>query len=105
MAALVKDEQITAFATVFAVSVSLAPDTLHSIILVAPSPSPAMHLHKNTVTVLSAFMNVSKSSPSQAISLFPAMPFAKMVTMSFVEVSPSTLTMLNVFCISPERAF
>ena len=42
IAAFVSDEQMTDFATVFAVAISAAPLTAHSIRLVAPSPSPAI---------------------------------------------------------------
>ena len=55
--------------------------------------------------VFKACMKISKSGPSESMRLFPAIPFAMTVTMSLVEVSPSTLTMLKVFAISVERAF
>ena len=61
--------------------------------------------HSCMVTVLRAFMNSAKSGPSAVISGFPARPSAMRETMSLVEVSPSTLTMLKVSCTSVERAF
>ena len=42
---------------------------------------------------------------SLSISLFPASPFANTTTISFVDVSPSMLSMLNVSWISLFRAF
>ena len=105
MAALSRLEQITLLATVRAVERSFAPSTRHSSSLVAPSPSPAMQRHSCTVTVLSAVMKAVKSAPSELISALPAMPLARMVTMSLVEVSPSMLTMLKLPATSPDRAF
>ena len=105
IAAFVRDEQITLFATVFAISLFFAPVTLHSKSLVAPSPSPAMHLHRYTVKVFSAFINSQNSSPSELMVSFCARPFASIITLSLVDVSPSTLTMLKVFLISSESAF
>ena len=64
-----------------------------------------MQRHSCTVTLFSAVMKAVKSAPSQVISAFPAMPFARMVTMSLVEVSPSIETMLKVPATSPDRAF
>ena len=55
--------------------------------------------------VLSAFINAAKSSPSSVIISFPAMPFARTTTISFVDVSPSMLIILKVSVISLERAF
>ena len=49
-------------------------------------------------------MKASKSAPGAVISALPAIPFARSVTISLVEVSPSTLTMLNVSDTSPESA-
>ena len=57
------------------------------------------------VTVFSACIKVSKAGPSVVISVFPARPLAMMATISLVEVSPSTLSMLKVFCTSWLRAF
>ena len=105
IAALTRDEQITDFATVFAHARSLAPVTTHSSSFDAPSPSPAMHLHRWVHTVLNAFINSSKSAPSVSIGALPAMPFAMMLTMSLVDVSPSMLTMLNVSAMSVLTAF
>ena len=56
------------------------------------------------VTVFRAFINSEKSSPSAVISAFPARPFAITATISLVEVSPSTLTILKVFFTSVESA-
>ena len=64
-----------------------------------------MRRQSQTVTELSACIKVSKSSPSELISLLPAMPFASTVTMSLVEVSPSMLIMLKVSATSPDSAF
>ena len=50
-------------------------------------------------------MNAVKSAPSSVISALPARPLARTVTMSFVDVSPSTETMLKVLAISVESAF
>ena len=61
--------------------------------------------HRPMVTVFRAFMKVSKASPSSSIVWLPAMPLASTTTMSLVEVSPSTLTMLKVPWTSQERAF
>jgi acyl-CoA synthetase (AMP-forming)/AMP-acid ligase II len=61
------EEQITLFATVLAIASVFAPVTTHSKSLVAPSPSPAIFLQRNTVTVLSAFIKQAKSSPSSVI--------------------------------------
>ena len=61
--------------------------------------------HSATFTLFSACMKTLKSSPSSRISAFPAQPFAMTTTMSFVEVSPSILSMLKVFLTSPESAF
>ena len=105
MAAFSRLEQITLLATVLAVATSAAPVTLHSSSLVAPSPSPAMQRHRWTVTVFSAFMKMAKSSFSWVISWLPAMPLASTVTMSLVEVSPSTLTILKVSAMSLLSAF
>ena len=104
MAALTSDEQMMLLATVFAVAWSSAPVTQHSSRRVAPSPSPAIWRQSQTVTLLSARQKAVKSAPGAVISALPARPFARMATMSFVDVSPSTLTMLNVSCTSPERA-
>ncbi len=105
MAALVRLEQITLLATALAAVSSFAPVTAHSKSFVAPSPSPAMLRQRKMFTVLSACMKTSKSAPSAVISALPARPLAIMLTMSLVEVSPSTLTMLKVFLMSPLRAF
>ena len=105
MAAFTRLEQTTDLATVLACASSAAPVTVHSSSLVAPSPSAAMQRHRWTVTVLSAAMKASNSGPSAVISAFPAWPLARMTTMSLVEVSPSTLTILKVRCTSLESAF
>ena len=105
IAAFKRLDVITLFATVFAAASSFPWKTLHSRSFVAPSPSPAIILQRPTVIVLSACINCAKASPSCSISLFSAMPFASTVTISLVEVSPSTLTMLKVFAMSAERAF
>ena len=105
MAAFSRLEQMTLFATILALRSSLPPVTLHSSSLVAPSPSPAILRHRSTVTVFRACMKVVKSSPSAVISWLPARPLARTVTISLVEVSPSTLTMLKVLVMSPDRAF
>ena len=105
MAAFSRLLVITLLATTAAVFSSAAPVTSHSSSLVAPSPSPAIVRHREIVTVFSAFMKVSKAGPSSAISVFPASPLAIMVTISLVEVSPSTLSILNVFCTSWLSAF
>ena len=104
MAALTSDEQMMLLATVFAVPWSAAPVTQHSSRRVAPSPSPAIWRQSQTVTLLSALQNAVKSAPGAVISALPARPFASTATMSFVDVSPSMLTMLNVSCTSPESA-
>jgi len=90
---------------VLAFASSKPPVTRHSSILDAPSPSAAILRQSQTVTVLSASMKLVKSGPSETISAFPARPLASTVTMSFVEVSPSMLTMLKVDCTSVESAF
>ena len=96
---------MTLRATVFAVLSSFAPLTEHSSSFVAPSPSPAIIRQSWTFTVFSAHMKLVKSSPSSTISALPARPLARIVTMSLVEVSPSTLIMLKVVWMSPESAF
>ena len=78
--------------------------TQHSIRRVAPSPSPAIRRQSQTVTLLSARQKAVKSAPGAVISVLPASPFASTATMSFVDVSPSTLTMLNVSLTSPVSA-
>ena len=105
IAALVRLELMTLRATVFAALSSFAPVTEHSSSFVAPSPSPAIIRQSWTFTVFRAHMKVEKSSPSSVISVLPARPLARIVTMSLVEVSPSTLIMLNVVRISPDSAF
>ena len=100
IAALSSDEHITLLATVLAIASSLAPLTTHSSILVAPSPSPAIIRQSCIVTVLRASMNTLKSASSLVILAFPARPLAITDTISLVEVSPSTLIMLKVFCTS-----
>ena len=97
--------ELTDFATVRAVARSAAPLTLHSSRWVAPSPSPASILHSCMVTVFRAFIKTAKSLSSWVMGALPAMPLARMTTMSLVEVSPSTLTMLKVLCTSVLRAF
>ncbi len=96
IAAFSRLEQTTLFATVRAVERSSAPSTRHSSSLVAPSPSPAIMRQSCTVTVFSAVIKAEKSVPGAMISGFPAKPLASSVTMSLVEVSPSTLTILKV---------
>ena len=49
--------------------------------------------------------NCPNSGPSSVIGALPAMPFASTATMSFVDVSPSTLTMLNVSSAASFNAF
>ena len=105
MAAFNRLEQMTLFATVFAVARFAAPVTLHSSSLVAPSPSPAIFRHRETVTEFRACMKAVKSSPSVSTTGLPARPLARIVTMSLVEVSPSIDSILKVFAMSPDRAF
>ena len=96
---------MTDFATVRAAALSAAPLTLHSRSLVAPSPSLAILRHRSVVTACSAAQKAAKSSFSSEISALPARPLASSATMSLVEVSPSTLTMLKESCTSAESAF
>ena len=105
MAAFSRLEQMTDLATILAVFSSAAPSTRHSSSLVAPSPSPAIMRHRATVTLFRAFMKAAKSSPSVSTVALPARPLARTTTMSLVEVSPSTLTMLKVLWMSVDRAF
>ena len=105
MAAFSRLLVITLLATTAAVFSSAAPVTSHSSSLVAPSPSPAMERHNAMVMVFSAFIKVSKAGPSSVISPLPASPLARIATISLVDVSPSTLSMLKVFCTSWLRAF
>ena len=105
IAALTSEEHITDFAAREASFLVSAPSTTHSRSLVAPSPSPASILHKQMFTVFNAHIKASKSSPSAVISVLPAMPFASTTTMSLVEVSPSTLSILKVSVTSLLNAF
>ena len=89
-------ERITLFATIMAVSRSAAPLHVHSISFDAPSPSFASIFVRFISTSYKAALKISKSSFSVVISLFPASPFAMILTISFVEVSPSTLKQLYV---------
>ena len=99
-----REEQITLLATVLAISWVAAPVTLHSGSLVAPSPSPAMRRAEVNGHRVERPHEGIKVRPGAVISALPAIPFARSVTISLVEVSPSTLTMLNVSDTSPESA-
>ena len=96
---------MTDFATVFAVSQSFAPVVLQMSSFVAPSPSPAIIMESFLQTAVSASRNVLYASFSSVISSFSASPFAIMASVSFVEVSPSTLIMLNVVSAAALTAF
>ncbi len=74
-----------------------APVTTTSIILVAPSPSAAIARAISPSRSVSAFSSTSRSAPGSEMRGFPARPFASRSTQSFVDISPSTLTMLSVF--------
>ena len=90
IAALKRSDDITDLLIFCAVYSSDAPVTLHSISFVAPSPSLAIFFERYTVTFESASQNISKASPSLSIGLFLAIAFAIIITVSLVEVSPST---------------
>ena len=84
-----REEHTTLFATVIAVSLSFAPDVIHSISFVAPSPSFASILVRLAITSYKADLNISNSAVLSVISLFSAIPLAIKTTISFVDVSPS----------------
>ncbi len=100
-----RGEFITALAASFASASVRAPATLHSINLLAPSPSAATILAKSRFTLYRALTKLSKAGPSLSISLLPAIPLAIIIAISFVEVSPSTDTMLKVFSVTLDKAF
>ena len=105
IAAFVRLEVITDFAIAFARGMVGAPVTVHSTNFVAPSPSPAIFFAIEVQISLTTATNKSKSAPSLSMTGFSAMPFAMMETISFVEVSPSTLTMLKVSSTASLSAF
>ena len=74
-----------------------APVTTTSIILVAPSPSVAIARASSPKRSVSAFSSTVRSGPGSEMRAFPASPFASARTQSFVDISPSTETMLRVF--------
>ena len=79
----------------------------HSSSLVAPSPSRGDHARRaSDVTCVAAPRAKGRRNPrpSRQISVLPARPLARMATMSLVEVSPSTLTMLKLSCTSLRAA-
>ena len=84
------------FASTSAVSSSFAPFTVQVISLLAPSPSAAILRARSCMTACNASQNASYAGPSAVISALPAIPFARTVHISLVEVSPSTVTRLKV---------
>ena len=104
MAVLTRLEPTTDLAIIRASSSLGALTTLTSINLVAPSPSLAIFLAKSCMTKLSMAENFSKSAVSGKISLLRVQPFDRTKTISFVEVSPSTVIWLKVFSTFCERA-
>ena len=106
MAAFVSDEVTTDFAKVLAVSLVFAPSTTTSKSAVAPSPSPAIIFERAVVTKFRLLLNTLYSSLlSLTIFSLSASPFASIIRESFVDVSPSTLTILKVSTTSSLRAF
>ena len=101
-AVLMRGELPTAIATFFAEEILEAFLTLISINLVAPSPSLTICIAKSFITSSNASLNlISLLSPILFIDfaslLFIAWPVAKAKTVSFVEVSLSTLIELKLF--------
>ena len=89
------EELITDFEAKIASFSPLAPLTLHSMNLVAPSPSRAIILAKLMQMKSKAFWKSSLISPSLATST-PDFPFAIKIAVSFVLWSPSTTIMLKL---------
>jgi len=92
-AALTRLEDATAFARTSAVFSSAAPFTVTVTNFVAPSPSRAIALARNTQTSSRARENASCSGFEATDT--PDVPFAMIRIMSLVDVSPSTVTLLN----------
>ena len=92
-AALSSGETTIVRATSRASCHDLAPETVIEIRLVAPSPSRAIILASVVDTSSSADANASSDPPVSRSP--PAAPLARMTEESFVDVSPSTVTMLN----------
>jgi hypothetical protein len=94
IAAFTRLDMATLLATAFAAGLPGAPVTATSMSLVAPSPSAAIMRAMRVATVKSADAKVSKAGPSVSMGGLPARPLAMTDTMSLVDVSPSTDTML-----------
>src|SRR5690625_5410765 len=92
-----------ALATFLASSSDWAPCTSTSISLVAPSPSCAICFAKDSQVFVKSSVNFPQSSCSGVNGLFSANPFAITNTISFVDVSPSTVIQLNVLLITSLR--
>ncbi len=95
-AVFTREDFITLFAIIPAVSSSAAPSTIHSKSFVAPSPSLAISLATLMQRAVNAFLNISKSLLPVSTGLFPARPLAIMLAISLVEVSPSMLSILKL---------
>ena len=81
----------------FAIVVDLAPITFIVINFFAPSPSTTICLERFNANLCKAFSkSCSLGSKTLYIFEFFALPVAKIATISFVEVSPSTVIELNV---------
>ena len=95
MAHFIRFEHTIAFASFLAFMRLGAFTTSTWNILVAPSPSAAIALAKYVFIYFNASANTLTSSVSASVSTgFPAIPFANIITVSFVDISPSTDTML-----------
>ncbi len=94
-AAFTRFEPATARATSRASRSSRAPFTLTSIRCRAPSPSPAICSVSERQTASSASRKATRDDPP-ARGRPPAAPLARIMTVSFVDGSPSTVTWLKV---------
>ena len=103
-AAFVSDDVTIDLASVLASSLVLALQTVASIRAVQPSPSPAIIFASSVHTYPRALLNVSYDSFLLSIILFSALPLARTIAVSFVDVSPSTEIMLNESSITSLKA-
>ena len=106
IAAFKSAEPTTALAAALASASVLAPVTTQSSSFVAPSPSPRyLAAEPDGQRVQRSAKGRRSPRPRRLSSALPARPLDMMATMSFVEVSPSTVTMLKVPGMSLLSAF
>src|SRR5699024_6524892 len=96
IAVFTREEPTTDFAILIASVEEWALSTITSINFVAPSPSLAIILAKSSETCCNNSMKIGQSSLCGVSGALLAQPFAMTITVSFVDVSPSTVTQLNV---------